>query len=164
MSQSEEGICVVEFRDSDGNVIHFEVRVIAIVELMANLPWKKGLMNKAERFLKYSIPLWKSIQNYFFFLLLLRWVFQGFQNKFGRMKQKLLFITKFCFLTHEMFWSSPNLLRLVWNSFGPIEEWSMNVGFLTRVHKFLGPSQNILDMLWIILDLQTDRKFFLCVL
>ena len=34
MSQSEEGICVVEFRDSDGNVIHFEVRVIAIVELM----------------------------------------------------------------------------------------------------------------------------------
>ena len=24
MSQSEEGICVVEFRDSDGNVIHFE--------------------------------------------------------------------------------------------------------------------------------------------
>ena len=38
MSQSEEGICVVEFRDSDGNVIHFEVRVIAIVELMANLP------------------------------------------------------------------------------------------------------------------------------
>ena len=36
MSQSEEGICVVEFRDSDGNVIHFEVRVIAIVELMPN--------------------------------------------------------------------------------------------------------------------------------
>ena len=34
MSQSEEGICVVEFRDSDGNVIHFEVRVITIVELM----------------------------------------------------------------------------------------------------------------------------------
>ena len=36
MSQSEEGICVVEFRDSDGNVIHFEVRVITIVELMAS--------------------------------------------------------------------------------------------------------------------------------
>ena len=47
MSQSEEGICVVEFRDSDGNVIHFEVRVITIVELMPSLPRKKYFTYKA---------------------------------------------------------------------------------------------------------------------
>ena len=47
MSQSEEGICVVEFRDSDGNVIHFEVRVITIVELMPSLLRKKCITVKA---------------------------------------------------------------------------------------------------------------------
>ena len=47
MSQSEEGICVVEFRDSDGNVIHFEVRVITIVKLMPSLPRKKYFTDKA---------------------------------------------------------------------------------------------------------------------
>ena len=30
MSQCEEGICVVELRDSDGNVVHFEVKVLII--------------------------------------------------------------------------------------------------------------------------------------